>query len=190
MHSYYELNISCPNLFGDITFYPPKHLKELLVELKKVHISRPIFIKMPIEKSNEEIADMLHIIEKYPVSGVIFGNLQKNRKDPALNQDEVVQFSVGNFSGKPTERRSNELIAFTYKKYKQRFVIIGCGGIFSAQDAYAKIRLGASLVQLITGMIYQGPQLISMINVGLPELLERDGFSHISDAIGTSSYSE
>jgi dihydroorotate dehydrogenase len=64
-------------------------------------------------------------------------------------------------------------------------VIIGCGGVFSATDAYEKIIRGASLVQLITGMIFEGPQLISEINFGLVDLLERDGFSHISEAIGS-----
>jgi dihydroorotate dehydrogenase len=66
-------------------------------------------------------------------------------------------------------------------------VIVGCGGIFSAEDAYTKIKLGATLLQLITGMIYEGPQLIAQINMGLEELLKRDGYTHISQAIGTSS---
>ena len=64
-------------------------------------------------------------------------------------------------------------------------MIIGCGGVFSAEDAYRKIRLGASLIQLITGMIYEGPQLISSINAGLVELLRKDGFGTIRDAVGT-----
>jgi len=63
-------------------------------------------------------------------------------------------------------------------------VIIGVGGIFSADDAYTKIKLGASLVELITGMIFEGPQLIGQINQGLVELLKRDGFNNISQAIG------
>lgn len=184
-HSYYELNISCPNLFGSISFYLPDHLKTLLIALDKLNIKKPVFVKMPIEKSNHEVISMLEIIKKFKfIKGIIFGNLQKNRKDVSLDPNEVAKFKTGNFSGKPCEKRSNELIKLTYKKYGKKMVIIGVGGIFSAEDAYRKIKLGASLVQLITGMIYQGPQLITEINIGLSELLEKDGYRHISQATG------
>ncbi|MBI4973566.1 quinone-dependent dihydroorotate dehydrogenase [Candidatus Roizmanbacteria bacterium] len=187
-HSYYELNISCPNLYGNISFYPSQNLKQLLSEVQKLKISRPVFVKMPIEKSDKEVKEMLKIISEFSfIKGVIFGNLQKDRKDPSLDPEEVKKFKVGYFSGKPTERRSNELIKLSYRLYKKRFIIIGCGGIFSAKDAYKKIRLGASLVQLITGMIYQGPGLIGQINLELLDLLKRDGLKHISEAIGRDS---
>jgi dihydroorotate dehydrogenase len=118
------------------------------------------------------------------VSGVIFGNLQKNRKDKALRTDEIKKYPVGNFSGKPTEQRSNELIALAYKGYGKKLIIIGCGGIFNAKDAYKKIKLGATLVQLVTGLIFEGPSLVAQINLGLAELLKRDGFNNISQVIG------
>jgi dihydroorotate dehydrogenase len=140
---------------------------------------------MPIEKSNEEVLMMLDVISAYSPAGVIFGNLQKNRHDPAFAQNEVRKFHVGNFSGKPTYQRSNELIELAYKHYSQRLTIIGCGGVFSAQDAYKKITLGASLVQLITGMIFEGPQLIAQINLELVDLLHNDGYSHIFEAVGS-----
>lgn len=185
--SYYELNISCPNLFGNVNFYPPENLKQLLKAVTDLRLKKPLFIKMPIEQTDEETIKMLDVIVDFPVTGVIFGNLQKNRKDKALNQDEVKKFPVGNFSGKPTEQRSNELIELSYKKYGKKLVIIGCGGIFNAQDAYKKIRLGATLVQLITGLIFEGPQLIAQINIDLDKFLKRDGFSNISEAIGKDS---
>ena len=87
-------------------------------------------------------------------------------------------------SGKIVEEMANEHIKYVYKKTQGRYVIIGLGGVFNAEDAYKKIRLGASLVQLITGMIYEGPQLISDINSGLVKLLKRDGFTNISQAVG------
>lgn len=139
---------------------------------------------MPIEQTDEEIAKMLEVIVSFSVSGVIFGNLQKDRKDKALVLEEVKKYPVGNFSGKPTEQRSNELISLAYKKYGKKLVIIGCGGIFSASDAYRKIKLGATLVQLITGLVFEGPQLIAEINLSLDKLLRKDGFSNISEAIG------
>lgn len=183
---YYELNISCPNLYGNISFYPARNLNELLKEVNSLKIKKPIYIKMPIEKENKEVIEMLDIVVKYKsIKGVIFGNLQKDRNEPTLNQDEVKKFKVGNFSGKPTEKKSNELIELAYKHYKKQLTIIGCGGIFDAKDAYKKILLGASLVQLITGMIYNGPQLIAQINFELIELLRKDGFKNIKEAVGT-----
>jgi len=188
INSYYELNISCPNLFGDISFYPPKNLQELLNAIGKLNVRKPVFVKMPIEKTDRETLEMLEIISKYKfIKGVIFGNLQKNRKDRSLDPQEVKKWKVGNFSGKPCEKRSNEFIKLAYGKYKKRFIIIGCGGVFSGSDAYRKIRLGASLVQLITGMIYQGPALIAQINFELAEKLKQDGYKHISEAIGADN---
>lgn len=186
-NSYYELNISCPNLYGAITFYPPKNLKELLIEVDKLHLKKPVFIKMPIEKRDEEVLEMLKVIAKFSPKGVIFGNLQKDRQHPSLNPLEVSKFRVGYFSGKPTFQRSNELIKLAYHHYKDRFVIIGCGGVFNGKDAYEKITLGASLVQFITGMIFEGPQLVAQINLELLELLKKDGFTRISQAIGSKS---
>jgi dihydroorotate dehydrogenase subfamily 2 len=183
-HSYYELNISCPNLYGDISFYPPKNLEQLLKHVDELKIKRPLFIKMPIEKTNKEIMSMLDVIVKYHIAGVIFGNLQKNRQDPSLNPDEVAKFDKGAFSGKPTFNRSNELISLAYQYFGEKLTIIGCGGVFSTEDAYKKIKLGASLVQLITGMIYRGPTLISQINDELSYLLESDGFKTLSSARG------
>ncbi len=186
-HAYYELNISCPNLFGDISFYPPKNLEELLQAVDGLHLSRPVFIKMPIEKSEAEVLTMLELIAKHSPKGVIFGNLQKNRQHPSLVQDEVKRFSVGYFSGKPTFEQSNKLIQLTYQHYRDRLVIIGCGGVFSPEDAYLKISLGASLVQLITGLIFVGPQLVATINKGLADKVKEAGFSTISEAIGSQS---
>lgn len=182
--SYYELNISCPNLYGNVTFYSPKNLRELLQNVTDLKLSKPLFIKMPIEKSDGETLDMLRVIASLPVQGVVFGNLQKNRKEPGLNQKEVEKYKVGSFSGKPTEKRSNELIKLAFQKYGKKLTIIGCGGVFSGKDAYRKIRLGASLVQFITGLVFEGPQLASQINLELSALLKKDGFKHISEAIG------
>lgn len=185
-NKYYELNISCPNLAVDISFYKEKNLSELLNTVDKLKLAKPYFVKMPIEKGNEEFLKILKVINKSKASGVIIGNLQKNRKDKSIDRREVEKFKVGNFSGKPTFERSNELIQLTYRKYKDRFIIIGCGGVFSAEDAYIKIKNGASLVQLITGMIYEGPQLVWQINYNLARLLRKDGYKDIKEAVGAS----
>ena len=185
-NSYYELNISCPNLHGDVTFYPIKNLEELLRAVEKLGIKKPIFMKMPIDITNRQAILMLKEISKYKmIKGVIFGNLQKDRKNKDFDKKEVKKFKKGFFSGKPTYERSNELIELAYKNFKNRFVIIGCGGVFSGKDAYEKIKRGASLIQLITGMIYEGPQLISQINLELEQMIKRDGFKNIEEATGS-----
>jgi dihydroorotate dehydrogenase len=74
-----------------------------------------------------------------------------------------------------------------YKKTKGKYLVVGCGGVFTAEDAYRKIRLGASLIQMITGMVYRGPQVVGQINKGLLALLHRDGFTNISQIIGIDS---
>ena len=185
-NSYYELNISCPNLINvNIDFYKPANLEKLLNELRTLKLTKPVFVKMPIDRNDQEFLAILKTISQFTfIKGVIIGNLFKDRKSPLLDKQEVNKFKVGYFSGKPCEPRSNELIKLTHKKYGNRLIIIGCGGIFNGQDAYKKIKLGASLIQLITGMIFQGPQLISQINFELEELLEKDGFSSIKQAIG------
>jgi dihydroorotate dehydrogenase len=183
-HSYYELNISCPNVTGKLSFYDLNNLESLLTSIDTLVLSRPVFMKLPISKTDKDFLKILKVISKHKISGIVIGNLQTNRHDPAIDPSEADKFLVGNFSGKPTEKRSNELIALAYQKYGNKLVIIGCGGIFSASDAYAKIKAGAALVQLITGMIYKGPQLISEINHDLDKLLKADGYKHISEAVG------
>jgi dihydroorotate dehydrogenase subfamily 2 len=182
--AYYELNISCPNLYGTVTFYPPKNLRALLLAVTGLRLSRPLFIKMPIEKTNDETLEMFRVIVDFPVVGVILGNLQKDRDDPAFVKEEIERAGQGNFSGIPTRRRSNELIQLTYREFGKKLLIIGCGGVMSPEGAYRKIRLGATLIQLITGMIYEGPQLAAELNAGIATLLKKDGFMSVSDAIG------
>lgn len=182
-HSYYELNISCPNLQTAKNFYSPKNLETLLNSIDRLKLTRPVFVKMPISKTDDEILAMIEVIIKHCPKGVIIGNLQTNRQ--TLHPEEINKYSVGNFSGKPTFDRSNELISLIYKKYGQKIIIIGCGGVFSAADAWEKITRGATLVQLITGLIFEGPQLIFEINRGLVKLLHQNSFQNLSEAVGS-----
>jgi dihydroorotate dehydrogenase len=182
--SFYEINISCPNSFGGEAFTTPSKLHDLLREVDRLDLKKPVFLKMPVDFSEKETDALCQVALKHNVQGLVIGNLTKNKNNSIFNKEEMKKAGKGSFSGLPTKNNSNRLIKFAYKHYHPRFVIIGCGGIFSAEDAYEKIKLGASLVQLITGMIYEGPGLISEINRGLIQLLKRDGFSNISEAIG------
>lgn len=181
---FYTINISCPNTFGGEPFTTPDRLDNLLKELVKVKTKKPIFIKMPINLDWKDFDELLKVAIKYKVTGVHIGNLNKNHKDPNVF-DEIPSHVKGGISGRPTWRLSNNLISKTYQKYGDKLIIIGVGGVFSAEDAYEKIKRGATLVQLITGMIYEGPQLIGDINRKLVDLLHRDGFKNISEAVGS-----
>ena len=129
--------------------------------------------------------NIIEVSSRHRVHGFVLTNLTKKRDNKKILDDNIPY--IGSISGKVVEDLSNKVIEYVYKKTKGKYVIIGVGGIFSTEDAYKKIRLGASLVQLITGMIYEGPQLISEINRGLVKLLKKDSFKDISEAVGVDS---
>ncbi len=183
-NKYYELNISCPNLFGSISFYPPRNLHELLTEIDMLNLTKPLFIKMPISEGSKDIAKMLEVVAHHTPTGIIIGNLQKDRSTLNPSDAKKIENLKGGLSGKPTFKRSNDLISLAYKNFGKRLIIIGCGGVFNAQDAFEKITRGATLVQLITGMIFEGPQLVSEINHELEILIKHHGLKNISEAVG------
>lgn len=166
LFAYYTINISCPNAFCGETFIEPKYLEQLFQKLDTIDAKKPIYVKMPISVSNETFLDLLEVLAKHKVNGVIIGNLQKdyNFIDPKDNKPSAY---VGGLSGKPCENRSNELIKMTKDKWYDRFTIIGCGGVFSYEDAKKKFQNGADLIHLISGMIYEGPGLIKDICKGI-----------------------
>ncbi|MDP2631348.1 MAG: quinone-dependent dihydroorotate dehydrogenase [Candidatus Uhrbacteria bacterium] len=179
------VNISCPNTHGGEPFADPVRLEVLLTELDKIETSKPTFIKIACDISTDEL-DALHAVaDNHRVNGFILTNLTKQYDQPTIHRDEIEGINKGGVSGKPTYEASNNLISHLYKIAGDRYVIIGVGGIFNANDAYEKIVRGASLVQLATGMIFEGPQVIGEINKGLVELLRRDGFANISEAVGS-----
>lgn len=164
-HAYYELNISCPNTHGGEPFTTSKRLEILLKAVDAV-ATKPIFVKLPIDLPDQDFMSLLAVCSRHQVAGIIIGNLTKDKQNPDVHPSERDKWQglPGNLSGRPTFKRSNRLIALANKQYGKRFVIVGTGGIFTAADAVAKLDAGADLVQLITGMIYQGPQLIGQIN--------------------------
>lgn len=165
-HAYYELNISCPNTKAGQPFTEVANLKQLVAAVDELQIRKPIYVKMPIDLGEAHTLKLLKVIAKSRLNGVIFGNLTKDKDNPAVHPDDRREWATkkGNLSGKPTWERSNALIRLTRQHFGQRFTIIGTGGIFSGPDAAEKMAAGADLLQLITGMIFQGPQVIGQIN--------------------------
>ena len=197
---YFEINISCPNLVhlpeNFEKFDTVNGLIRLLDKISNLEITKPVFIKMHCEKSVEETLNLCEVAKKYNfILGFVFSNLVKDRNNSKLDKNELEKFKnhKGNFSGKPTQDLADNLISEVYKKYKnekkedgsRRFILIGCGGIFDGKDAYEKIKRGATLVQMITGMIYEGPSQIGIINKELVEFLKEDGYKNISEAVGS-----
>jgi dihydroorotate dehydrogenase len=189
---YITVNISCPNTFGGQPFNHPERLEKLLTRLDKIPYKKPVFLKIAADLSPDEIDDILDVVNRHRIHGFVCTNLAKDRNNTDV-QKKIKDDNLpdkGGLSGKVVENLSNEVIKYIYKRTKGAYIIIGVGGIFSAQDAYKKIRAGASLLQLITGMIYQGPQVIAEINQGLVGLLKKDGFRNISEAVGAGFNSD
>lgn len=181
----YEVNISCPNTYGGEPFTTPERLEKLLAAIDDLQLSRPIFVKMPTDKTWQKFADLLEVAARHKVAGLTIGNLMKDRAN--LQHPERLSDSVkGNLSGLPDQKITTDLVFKTYQAYGDRFVIIGVGGVFTAEDAYDKIRAGASLVALVTALMFEGPQVVGEINEGLAKLLERDGFASVTEAVGAA----
>ncbi len=185
LFAYVTVNISCPNAFGGEPFAQPDRLEPLLARLDTIQTTKPVFVKLPVDLSIEAVDEIVAVLMRHRVHGVVVANLTKRRDRPEIQKEELARVGSGGISGKPTYDASNRLIAHLYQTVGDRLVIIGSGGVFTANDAYEKIRAGATLVQLITGMIFEGPQVIGQINRGLVDLLKKDGFSSVAEAVGS-----
>ena len=164
---YFVVNVSSPNTPNLRELQDKKPLTRLLKTLQDNNNSRskrkPILLKIAPDLTNEQLLDIIDIVSETKIDGVIATNTTISRADlVAENKKEN-----GGMSGKPLEKRSTEVVRFLSEKSNKAFPIIGVGGIHSAKDALEKIEAGASLVQLYTGFIYEGPQLIKDINKAL-----------------------
>jgi dihydroorotate dehydrogenase len=141
---------------------------------------KPVLVKVAPDLTDLELEATAQTIQASGISGIIATNTTLSRE--GLRHPHREQ--TGGLSGRPLTKRSTEIVRRIYSLTGGKLPIIGCGGIFTAQDAYDKIRAGASLVEVYTALIYEGPDLLRKLNAGLAELLRRDGFSHVSEAIG------
>ena len=185
---YLTINISSPNTENLRSFHNENELDELLSLIEKekkiLKTSVPIVVKISPDIEDENINKISDLLIKYKVKAVIISNTtDKNRH----NLSNINKLEKGGLSGKPLEKKSNELINKFYKILKNEVKIIGVGGVDSGQSAYQKIINGASLVQLYTGMIYQGPNIVSKINEELINILDKEGVQNISDIVGSKN---
>jgi dihydroorotate dehydrogenase len=161
---YFVVNVSSPNTPNLRELQDKEPLTQLLLQLKRANskkpLAKPILLKIAPDLSNEQLRDIIDIVSETAIDGVIATNTTIDRTGlVSENRTET-----GGLSGKPLRHRSTEVIRFLAEQSQNAFPIIGVGGIHSAQDAIEKIEAGASLVQIYTGFIYEGPQLIREIN--------------------------
>ena len=127
---------------------------------KKFETQKPILLKIAPDLNNNQLDEIIALINETSIDGVIASNTSIKRDD-LLSENKKER---GGLSGKPISKKSTEIISYLYRKSKGSFPIIGVGGIHSERDALEKIKAGASLVQIYTGFIYEGPQLVKRIN--------------------------
>ncbi len=161
---YFVVNVSSPNTPGLRELQEKEPLTQLLNGLQKLNLSRikqkPILLKIAPDLTDNQLLDIIEIVKTTEIAGVIATNTTISRENlKSKNQSEI-----GGLSGKPLTKRSTEVIRFLHEKSNGSFPIIGIGGIHSAEDAIEKLNAGASLIQLYTGFIYEGPSLIKKIN--------------------------
>lgn len=187
--SYLMLNLSCPNTADGRDFYDqPRHLELLLEGLESLAIDVPVLLKISPDGDQAKIDRMLGAVDPFSrVKGFMF-NLSSTRRSGLTTSSEVWRHWPGAISGRPIKSWMDELIASLYTRMdRQRYQIVAAGGVGSAQDAYDKIRFGASSVQLLTALIYEGPRVVKRINRGLIRLMERDGLANLSEAVGVDA---
>ncbi len=163
---YFVVNVSSPNTPGLRELQEKEPLKQLLNTLQqrnnKDGKSRPILLKIAPDLTDSQLDDIASIVRETGIAGVIATNTTVSRD--GLRAPEYIRTQTGGLSGKPLTRRSTEVIRYLHKRSGGSFPIIGVGGIHSPGDALEKLEAGASLVQLYTGFIYEGPGLIKRIN--------------------------
>jgi dihydroorotate dehydrogenase len=186
---YLMLNLSCPNTVNGRDFFAdPGRLSACLGVLHEMKLKLPVFLKVSPLGGIEAIERVLAAVDGRDfVSGFMF-NLPPVKPEGMRTDASALRNMSGAVSGPPAAALANFCIRETFRRMdRKRHVLIGAGGVSTAEDAYAKIRLGASLVQLLTALIYRGPGVVREITAGLAQLLARDGVKNVADAVGVDA---
>ena len=191
---YYDVNISCPNTQDGEPFVDKKNLDALLTrineEIRPIS-DKPIYVKLAADMTLDEINTIVDGCIEHGMDGVVCTNLAKpqynseHRPEEYPTVDGRLPKGKGAMSGLPLQRISTNVIRHVYRRTRGKLTIIGVGGIFTAKDANEKNTSGASLLHMITTMIFDGPQNINEINRGLVKLLKKDGFETMAEAVGS-----
>lgn len=184
---YIAVNVSSPNTPGLRELQNADHLDDLLSSLHSRNREltlKPLLVKIAPDLSEPEIVAVVDICLRHEIAGIIATNTTISRS--WLRTPNPEKYGSGGLSGKPLFDQSNEVISTIYRLSNGKLPIIGVGGIFTAEDAFAKVAAGASLLQAYTGFVYAGPTFPATVNKGLNELLLVKGFASLDDAVGSS----
>jgi dihydroorotate dehydrogenase len=187
---FFTLNVSSPNtpnlrelqdknLLHDLLSAVQEKNRELAARAKLA--AKPVFVKIAPDMEFSQVDEIIEVVDAVKINGLVATNATAFMRE-GLKSAHAPQ--PGGLSGRPITARVTSFIAHIYRNTRGRIPIIGVGGIFSAEDAYAKIKAGANAVQIYTGWIYEGPGAVKRINRGLLKLLERDGLGNVSQAVG------
>ena len=183
---YIAINISSPNTENLRSFHNPNELEELLNSLNdeknKINSSTSIVVKIAPDLKLNDLEIIGNILLKNNIQMVIISNTSDGTRD---NLKNINKLEKGGLSGKPIETKSNLLIKEFYQIFKNRIKIIGVGGVDSGKSAYEKFLSGASYIQLYTGMVYQGPNIVNKISEELNDILGSQGVKNIEEIIGS-----
>ncbi len=191
---YIAINVSSPNTPNLRELQRPEMLAALLASLQRRNRElatrdslpqpKPLLLKIAPDLTNEEIESIVQTALQENIDGLIATNTTIRRDNLRTPPEAIAECGEGGLSGAPLRHRSNEAIALIYRLTRGTLPVIGVGGVFTAEDAWEKICAGASLIQLYTGFIYEGPQVARRINEGLAAILKREGFASLDEAIG------
>ena len=181
---FFVVNVSSPNTPKLRELQDKSALDEILKILRAVNAIVPLFIKIAPDLSIEAIDDVLDLATSHSLAGIVATNTTIERPSPTDAQCKKIYAETGGLSGVPLRARSTEIIAHIYKNTKGALPIIGVGGIFTADDAWEKIAAGASLVQVYTALVYEGPSIAADIVRGLKARMEKEGVRSLEDLVG------
>ena len=170
---YITVNISCPNTSEGKTFEDPDALKKLLDAIfgERTSHDSPLFIKLSVDLDESETHDLVEVCEKFGVDGYVCGNTSNSRSNLVTTEEKLHEIGRGGLSGRPIAGAANRLIRTVRDRVPDKRTVIGVGGIDSFEAALDKFRAGADLIQIYTGLIYEGPGLIKQINRHLDHFL-------------------
>ena len=177
---YFVVNVSSPNTPNLRDLQEKEPLKKLLYAVKAANEQKekpkPILLKIAPDLTNGQLDDIIEIVQETKLDGVIATNTTVDYSVIVKEKEQVAQIASGGVSGKPLKSRSTEVIRYLSENSGQSFPIVGVGGIFSAEDAIEKLEAGASLVQIYSGLIYEGPEIMMKIKKGLTRYYKNRDF--------------
>jgi len=177
----FVVNISCPNSRGFEALQNYESMAAILSELVDAGAS-PLLVKLSPDLSEAAVADAVALVREFDLDGVVATNTTTERPRTLASPHRA---ESGGLSGRPIEPRATEMVRYVARRVD--VPVVGVGGVVTAEDAYRKLRAGARLVQLYTGLVYRGPSVAREINRGLLDLLEADGFDTVEAAVGVDT---